>query len=249
MEAGGRETALDIPSPVTPSEYVGRVSGHPDPAARDELRRKLAEAPVVATRQLPGGTRSAAGIVVVTLEGGIEAFWKRGDVEPPGVMGIHREVAAYELALLLGWEDLLQVVAHRYEAVAGGGVAEVASIELLPHGADDLAASQFPAEDVERAGMFDALIQNNDRGGHNWRGLPEPGGGHRLKLYDHELAFDPSRPVNSTFWNEIGQQVPAGLVGHLQDAAPAVAASRELEELLGINEVAALRERFARLAP
>ncbi|MGH9056789.1 MAG: hypothetical protein ACRDYY_13165 [Acidimicrobiales bacterium] len=145
---------------------------------------------------------------MVTLEGGLEAFWKRGDVDPPGLAGVRKEVAAYELALVLGWDELLQVTARRHERSDDGKAVEVASIELLPEGADDLAPGQFERSDTERAGVFDALIANTDRRGHNWRGLRSPNGGYRLKLYDHELAFGTSvdlAKVQSSFWSLIGE--------------------------------------------
>jgi hypothetical protein len=218
------------------------------PPAEPDLKRVLAEGRVVARRRLPISTRSSRAIEVVTLHGGVEAFWKRGDVDPPGLAGVRREVAAYELASILGWHDLLQVTVLRREMTEAGTRVEVAAIELLAEGVDDLAPTAFPRTQVERAGVFDAVIANIDRMGHNWRGLPDGAGGFQLKLYDHELAFGRSSEVSSSFWSAISESVPVHLRSTLVNAGPAVREASYLEQLLGRESYQALVGRLGSLA-
>jgi len=220
------------------------------PPAEPDLKRVLAEGRVVARRRLPISTRSSRAIEVVTLQGGVEAFWKRGDVDPPGLAGVRREVAAYELASILGWHNLLQVTVLRREMTEAGAQVEAAAIELLAEGVDDLAPTAFPRTQVERAGVFDAVIANIDRMGHNWRGLPDGEGGFQLKLYDHELAFGigGSGEVCSSFWSAISESVPVHLRSTLVNAAAAVREAPYLEQLLGRESHQALVGRLVSLA-
>jgi hypothetical protein len=212
-----------------------------------ELLRHLETDRVVRSYRLPVATHCSAAILVVELEGGTKAFWKRGDADPPGVIGVRNEVAAYEVACLLGWDKMLQATVLRRERSAEGAVVEVAASELLPEGLDDLAPDQFSVEQRQRAGAFDALIAQSDRMGHNWRGVPMGGGEYRLKLYDHELALKPVpdlSPVRSSFWDLVGRSVPPPLKAELGAAANQIAGSPRLRQLLSEEARAALLERL-----
>lgn len=212
----------------------------------DELLEILRTAPVIETLSPCIKTRSYAAIVFVTLEGDIKAFWKRGDVDPPGIIGVRREVAAYELACILGWTSLLPVVAHRIEPVADGRFAEIASCEFIS-GIDDVGVAEFSQDEIEKAAVFDALIANPDRLGHNWRAC-DAASTRRLRLYDHELAFAVNASVNSSFWNHIERKVPEWLRLVLSAKMKMVEGSSTLSHLLPDDEFCALVARMRNLA-
>jgi len=206
----------------------------------------LATASVIAVDIPTQGSRCSQAIQIVTLEGGLRSFWKRGDMDPPGIAGVRREVAAYELALLLGWDDLMQPTVLRREAVEGGTTAEVAAIELLPSGKDDLPVTEFSNDAIQRAGVFDFLVVHQDRSGHNWRGIPIDEG-HLLKLYDHELAFGIAGQTSSTFWTHIGGVVPEELSELISERREVVSKSEELSFLLDEPEFEALVARMGEM--
>lgn len=255
MRTGKLQTASAVPqrslSAQTRSGEIWSLAVDAEPEGvqgREQLESLLARAPVISQEKTDHHTRSREGIYVAWLAGDLPAFWKRGDVDPPGAVGVKREVAAYELAKILGWDDLLQVTVLREEPAPDGSTALIASIELLPEGDEHVAATDFPQGDIERAAVFDALIANSDRGGHNWRGVRSAANQWDLKLYDHEMAFQVGGALNSSFWNAIGRGVPAHLQAHLAASAEAIRASAILQTLLPEPEHQELLQRLERLA-
>lgn len=190
---------------------------------------------------IAGGTRSSAAIQTVELQGGLKAFFKRGDIDPPGLIGVRREVAAFRVAQLLGHPELLPVTALRTVPVTGGPPTEVAAQELFVDRQESPATSTFRQEQIAQAGVFDAIVANSDRGGHNWLAVPSASGP-MIKLIDHELAFQDPGVVNSTFWTEIGQVVPVDLRVAVSDLARALPTST-IADLLGPSEFEALIRR------
>ncbi len=185
--------------------------------------------------------------MVVTLDDELKAFWKRGDVDPPGVQGVRREVAAYDLALALEWDELVPVAALRTEE-RDGHTVEIASMEYLPAEArHNISMDEISTEDRYRAGVFDALIGNPDRTHHNYCGIPTPDGREfSLKLYDHELAFA-SDEATSCFWDGINHTMPNSVREHLNSRYEVVRQSAEVRWLLGPDSFESMITRMQRL--
>lgn len=127
--------------------------------------------------------------VLLDLEDGSSAVFKPEDGESPGARGsvqgmyYRREVAASDVAALLGLDDIVPATVSR---VVGG---RAGSLQSFAEGA--LPASDFSREerfdgeeDSMRAAAFDFLIGNTDRHANNW--LLKDG---KLVLIDHGLSF------------------------------------------------------------
>src|SRR6266567_3621702 len=103
---------------------------------------------------------------------------------------------------------------------------------------------RFPESEQRWAAVFDYLIQQGDRDGHNWLVYLDDEGQPHLKLTDHGYAFGaPGRPLRSTFYTEhrglaFDAQMRAALRG-LQD----VRFAKDLETLLPRELISALLER------
>lgn len=218
---------------------------------RDALEAALGGAPVIARLQpsipIQQGTRSSAGIDTVILEGDVHAIFKIGCEPAPGQAGARREVAAYVLARAIGFDDLVGVAALRRELDATGKATDTAAIEFFDDRREDAPLSEFPRDDIERAGVFDAIIGQPDRS-HNWLAVPAAPPV-RLKLFDHELAFQPGTRVTSVqsrFWDEIGRQVPSKHRHTVSDAL-AQLSNFGLRKLLSDDEYFGVEDRLREL--
>lgn len=138
----------------------------------------------------PGGGHQAK--YSVALSGGQVCLAKAA---PPGDLNqlaqTRHEVAAWELLKALGWADLGATTVLREIDLAGVGLVPAALQTAWPSemcvNAPDI--SCMPSEVTFRAAIFDYVILNSDRGGHNWLGLDDGAGAVRLKLFDHGHCF------------------------------------------------------------
>lgn len=138
----------------------------------------------------PGGGHPAKFSVM--LEGGQTCLAKAapaGDLNQ--LQQARHEVAAWELLKLLDWQDLGATTVLRNLALPGLGVVPAAlqtvwPSEMCVHAPEP---TQLDDDATFRAAIFDLLIMNSDRGGHNWLGLSDGSGGLRLKLFDHGHCF------------------------------------------------------------
>lgn len=165
--------------------------------------------PVSGTKALGGGVSET---LVVHFADGSKGVFKPEDGELAGLLaegqeeeevgseplraGIkvgqqtEREVAAWEVAKLVGMDDM---VAPAIETEIGGrrGVVlewqegTVASDSEIPYGNMTIAKSKSVRLDVERAAMFDYVIGNQDRHLGNWIVTPDGD----IRLIDHGLSF------------------------------------------------------------
>jgi hypothetical protein len=131
-------------------------------------------------------------VYVVTLENGQKGIFKPPDTEwmRPGIRvgaGPQNEAGAWEVAKLVGMDDLVAPTVVREVSIKGKGT--VGSLQAFVAGKD---AGRSPDRDrfngnrdLQRAAMFDFVIGNQDRHPGNWR-LREDG---RLGLIDHGLSF------------------------------------------------------------
>jgi hypothetical protein len=219
---------------------------------QDEIEALLANAPIVGRFDpdvpIQTGTHSSPGIDTVIIEGGLHAIIKVGCEPAPGAAGARREVGAFRIAKAMGCGHLVATAALRKEREASGNLVDTAAIEFFDDRAEDASLGGFSSEEIARAGVFDAVIGQPDRG-HNWLAVPATRP-HRLKLFDHELALQANQTldtVTSAFWNEIGKQVPQQLRQVVSDLLARLPSLDLTPSLLGADEYSSLEERLKRL--
>lgn len=125
----------------------------------------------------------------VRLSTGETMICKPAPPDPSGLRYAKNEVAAFRLLRDLGWADLIAVTVWRSVDVPGRGPVMSACQPLWEGAEDNTPVAQLAATDTTRAAVFDHLICQADRGGHNWLSVLGPTG-RSLKLYDHAYAFE-----------------------------------------------------------
>lgn len=157
-----------------------------------------------------------------------------------------REVAAYQVSRLLGWELVPPTVLRR-SGPAGGG-----SVQLyIPHQPEDHFFNFSPAdqERLRPVVLLDVLINNADRkSGHVFLDAER-----RIWLIDHGLCFHREEKLRTVLWLFAGTPVPPELLAdlkHLVDQlAPDSPAWLALKKLIRPSEIRAmLRRALALLA-
>lgn len=158
-----------------------------------------------------------------------------------------REVAAFEVDRLLGW-DLVPLTVLRDDAPHGVGSLQryvphdpaEHYFTLLEEGRDAIVAQ------LQRMVLLDLIIDNADRkGGHV---LLE---GDRVRLVDHGVSFNIEPKVRTVAWHFAGEPVPASdrqAVASLAGRLHAGIATPALEPLLFPDELARLIERVDAVA-
>jgi uncharacterized repeat protein (TIGR03843 family) len=151
-----------------------------------------------------------------------------------------REVAAYELASALGWDDLVPPTAARLDAPLGPGSLQYCVDALVEEHYFSLLEEPGHHEALRRVAAFD-LIANNadrksghcllDREGHIW-------------AIDHGLCFHAEPKLRTVIWDfagdKIGHELLASLEHLSRSGLPGVMSS-----LLDEEEIAALSARAA----
>ncbi|MDO4240168.1 SCO1664 family protein [Micrococcus sp.] len=186
---------------------------------------------------------------------------------PAGTLA-RREVAAYLVSEALGWDIVPRTWLR--DGPFGEGMVQLwqeedpaqQAVDLFPagevpasgwlavlEGEDEngrrvvLAHEDTPA--LRRMAVFDVIVNNADRKGAHILAMP---GGHRHGV-DHGLTFHVESKLRTVLWGWLGEElseeerdgVGRVLVGHDGELG------RQLAELLGAEEIAALAERCARL--
>src|SRR5436309_2912045 len=113
-----------------------------------------------------GGGHPSSFLVV--LEGGVGALAKLETVGGDAPQMIRRERAAWVLARLLGWQEMVAATVLRDVPVPAGGHGHASVQVLWPTNDVGVAEDAFPEEDQWRAAIFDALIRATDRHAGNW---------------------------------------------------------------------------------
>lgn len=166
---------------------------------------------------------------------------------PPGTLYL-REVAAYEVDRLLGW-DLVPTTVVREDAPHGVGALQ----RFVPHDPEEhyfaLLERAGPSvlDQLRRMVVFDAVIDNADRkGGHV---LLE---GDRVRLVDHGVSFAVEPKLRTVAWHFAGEEVAGDLRADVAAFADAVArgepSTRVLAGLLSGTELARLHDRAREVA-
>jgi len=215
----------------------------------DELEEYMRTARILDVCGFPATTGGAHPRKLVILQGGVGVVAKAADASGGAAEMVPREVAAWLVARALGWGDLLAATVLR-EIPSASGDIDAAMMVIWPFSQPDVDHG-FEEEDRWRAAVFDLIVDQADRSGHNWLAVPEPANGlPKLKLVDHGHCFGypPGAAVNSTFFNEKqGQELPdrmlEALAEFVRDPPTEVIAN-----LLGADEATRLEERVTALA-
>ena len=186
------------------------------PSIQDAAERHLLTAPIEIVRSFiitsdPGGGHPTKRTLL--LSGGQTVVAK---CAPPGDLNqlqqAKHEVAAWKLLRLLGWQDLGATTVLRTFEDPVLGMVTAALQTAWPSEMFDAAPApaSLPQDQTFRAAIFDFLILNCDRGGHNWFGLKTDCAVGRLKLFDHGHCFGlHAAQVSSTFVaHHAGQDLP-----------------------------------------
>ena len=152
-----------------------------------------------------------------------------------------REVAAYELSLLLGWEFVPPTVVRN-------GPEGIGSVQLfIPH---DQSSHFFEQREqkslitqLKQICVFDALSNNADRkGGHCLLDNQE-----QIWGIDHGLCFHSQNKLRTVIWDWSNELIPDNLLADIQKAHQAITDnakdSRLLYEMLDETEIEALLNR------
>jgi len=199
-------------------------------AALDDLEAflKTARALAIVPNPKPGANQS----FLVGLEGGVAVVAK---YDGPHV-NVNQELAAWRLARLLEWTDLVAATVRAdFQPTPGQPMqSAVLQVAWAPRevGTDP---ANFPDDKIWRAGIFDAIVLHGDRHPGNWLGSPppEPGIQSHLRLIDHGIGWGTGGAPNSPFYlARRDQPIPAELAGRGQVARDHLA-DADLEALLG----------------
>ncbi len=216
-------------------------------AMPDELADYVRRADILDAGEFPN--RGAHKSYLLVLEGGLGVLAKPADEIDNGALLVRHEVAAWEVACLLGWADIVSVTILRsIPSQRDPGHMVDASLHVLwPYNQPGLTEG-FPEDDCLRAGFFDAVIRNGDRHAGNWLAVLANGAPPRLKLVDHGYAFAAGlEPPGSPFY---GDRVGTGLPPEIARALGALLgglASSPVPRLLPAEEVASVTDRVNRL--
>lgn len=155
-----------------------------------------------------------------------------------------REVAAYELSELLGWELVPPTIFRRKGPLGAGSLQQY--IEHNP----EYHYFNFSVEDrqlLRPVALFDLLINNADRkGGH----ILKAADGH-LWLIDHGVCFHAEDKLRTVVWDFAGEPIPQDLrsdLHHLIDLEEKEQlVTQKLSELLRKGDITALLLRARHL--
>lgn len=215
----------------------------------EELERYLRQADVIDQAAFAVTTPHAHPTYRVILTGGVAAMVKPSDEIADGEALVGQEVAAWVLAKALGWPDLLAATVLRSLPSRVTGLSVRASLQVIwPDCLPDAPHQGFGPDDTWRAAIFDAIVGQTDRVGHNWVAVPAAAGRPRLKLIDHGYSFTTGMgPPRSTFYAlHAGQSIPAAhrnAISTLLGSFP----TGDLQGLLSQSEATDARTRAGRL--
>jgi hypothetical protein len=172
------------------------------------------------TVPLPGGGGHQHKQLLI-LDGGLGVVAKLAEPDPAASQRVRAEVAAWQLTLELGWEDLVPATALRAVRSSFSNNDVAASVQIawpffsvVAETAPPKTVSDCPEDTVWRIAIFDTLCANTDRNDTNWgfvRQLDQP------KLIDHGHAFEPGQATTSAFATaKRGQPIPGDLLNRVK---------------------------------
>jgi hypothetical protein len=208
--------------------------------ALDQLADYLKRAGILHSGTFP--IQGASRNYLLILEGGVGVLAKPEDENDPQF--VHREVAAWEVSRLLGWEDMVSATVLRTIPSFLGTTQVTASVQVLwPDNQPDVDPG-FSDRDIWRAAAFDAVVLQTDRDGHNWLAVLARDQNPSLKLVDHAYAFGlgVSEPSSTFFTARHGQPLPVSVSADLRTLVQGLAGS-PISNLLGQAATDAIRDR------
>jgi uncharacterized repeat protein (TIGR03843 family) len=160
---------------------------------------------------------------------------------PDGTL-CRREVAAYEVAEVLGWPAIPPTILR--DGPEGSGSVQL----FVDHDPEEhyftMRAQRM--DDFRRVAAFDVVINNADRkGGHCL--LAEDG---RIYLVDHGVSFSVEPKLRTVIWDFAGEALPDDICADVARLAAELRAGSprdRLEELLTPREIEAAVRRAERL--
>jgi uncharacterized repeat protein (TIGR03843 family) len=181
----------------------------------------------------------------VSLDGVVlEAVYKphRGERPlwdfPDGLF--HREVAAYELSVALGWDLVPETILRGDAPLGTGSLQRFVNADFEQHYFTLLEQDRYHSALLTMA-VFDLLANNADRkGGH----CLLDGDGHIWGI-DHGLCFHSEGKLRTVIWDFSGEPIPPALLQDVDRLAGCVPST--LDPLLNEEERAALARRAAGL--
>jgi hypothetical protein len=177
----------------------------------EDLERYLRQADVIDRAAFAVTAPHVHPTYRVILTGAVAAMVKPSDEIADGPALVGREVAAWVLAKALGWPDLLATTVLRDLPSRGTRLPVRVSLQVIwPDCLPDAPPERFGPGDTWRAAVFDAIVGQTDRAGHNWLAVPGAAGQPRLKLIDHGYCFTTGMgPPGSTFYElHSGEPIP-----------------------------------------
>jgi hypothetical protein len=174
-----------------------------------DIERYVLEAPVL-IRYAPTITGGGGhpGKFGAALDGGVSLLIKPLCQQHPSGLA---EVAAWKVASMLGWNDLMPITVLRPMLCPIHDQVELVAAQVhIPMNDDHPDISHFDDDDIWRAAIFDRIIWQTDRGGSNYLGLPRGEAVQKLILVDNGLAFGVNQsPMNSIFTSaRLGADIP-----------------------------------------
>jgi uncharacterized repeat protein (TIGR03843 family) len=166
---------------------------------------------------------------------GVRPLW---DFDAPTLA--RREVAAYHVSRLLGW-DLVPQTVYREDGPMGSG-----SLQRFVEHDPEYHFFNFSETDIERlemAAAFDIVINNADRKGGHF--LVDPQG--HIWLIDHGICFHEENKLRTVLWNFSGQplhdEIKVGLKKFEDSLATDGEGNAVLQLYLDLNEIYAMQRR------
>lgn len=212
----------------------------------DAALQALSSGDIEVKGRLPWSS-NATLLVEVTAAGAapLSAVYKftRGERElwdfPPGLW--RREIAAFELSRLLGWDMVPPTIARADAPLGEGSLQLFIDSNFAEHYFTLRDAGKHDAE-LRRIATFDLLANNADRkGGHIL--LAEDG---HLWGIDHGLCFATGRRLRTVMWDYCGDPVPKDLLDDVKRVTDK-SALEPLTPLLDPDEMDELVLRAQRL--
>ncbi len=187
--------------------------------------------------QLNAG-EAGSGLAVYKPKRGEAPLWDY----PDGTL-YKREVAAYLLSRLIGWDVVPPTVVR--DGPHGIGSAQL-FIEHNPR-ITFFNLRESRQTDLQRMALFDVVANNGDRkGGHCLLGVDG-----RIWGIDHGLTFHHELKLRTVIWDYAGDPAPEHLLRDLERLRELLdrdgEALAQLRELLSRQEIGALRQRLERL--
>lgn len=165
----------------------------------------LQAAPVLYYASPPTTGGAHPGKLAPVLAGGFQVLAKPSHTIDNGFRAVTNEAAAWQAIKVMGYAEMMGTTVLRTFPTTSASVGTIWSAQVMWHASfiANPTAANLSESDVLKAGVFDFVINNTDRGpdGHNWLAVEcAGGGGIQLKLFDHAFCWDwPGRSGESVF--------------------------------------------------